>query len=143
MGLPPPRPTTAIVSGFDPGIKENFMKSKVMVAVITLTLLVCFGLAGAADKFGVIIYTGASYDASTSKKLSDSMHITANCYRTDDSAAKVIEFYKKQTGLKLIHESKESAMFKKGNIDITIQNPWMNMQTRERMRDTLISIVKN
>jgi hypothetical protein len=39
-------------------------------------------------------------------------------------------------------ESKEGAMFKKGNIDITIQNPWMDMKSGRMMKDTLISIVK-
>jgi hypothetical protein len=124
-------------------IKEDFMKSKLLAVIVTVTLLVCFSLAGAEDKFGIMIYGGARYDAATSKKVSDSMRISANCYRTDDSAAKVIEFYKKQSGVKPIHEGKETAMFKKGNIDITVQSPWMNMQTRERMKDTLISIVKN
>jgi hypothetical protein len=38
---------------------------------------------------------------------------------------------------------KENAMFKKGNVDITIQNPWMDMKSGKMMKDTLITIVKH
>jgi len=34
-------------------------------------------------------------------------------------------------------------MFKKGDINITVQNPWMDMKTGQHRTDTLISIVKN
>ena len=98
--------------------------------------------AGAEEKFGVKVYDGAKYDASTSKTLSESMSINAACYRTNDSVAKVVAFYKKQTGLESMGENKEGAMFKKGNIDITIQNPWMDMKSGKMNKDTLISIVK-
>jgi hypothetical protein len=57
------------------------------------------------------------------------MSINAACYRTNDSVAKVAEFYTKQPGLESMGTSKEGAMFKKGDIDITIQNPWMDMKT--------------
>lgn len=39
--------------------------------------------------------------------------------------------------------NEEGAMFKKGDIDITIQNPWIDMKTGNIMKVTLISIVKN
>ena len=39
--------------------------------------------------------------------------------------------------------SNDGGMFKKGNIDITIQNPWMDTKTGKMIKDTLISIVKN
>ena len=71
------------------------------------------------------------------------MSINASCYRTNDDIAKVIEFYKKQAGLEFMGGSQEGAMFKKGNMDITIQNPWMNMQSGMMMKDTLITIVKH
>jgi len=98
--------------------------------------------AGAEEKFGVKVYDGAKFDASTSKTVSESMSINAACYRTNDGVAKVVEFYKKQPGLESMGESKEGAMFKKGNIDITIQNPWIDMKSGKMMKDTLISIVK-
>jgi len=35
-------------------------------------------------------------------------------------------------------------MFKKGDdVDVTLQNPWQNMQTGKMEKETLISIVKH
>ena len=99
--------------------------------------------AGAEEKFGVKVYDGAKYDASTSKTVSESMSINAACYRTNDSVAKVVAFYSKQPGLESMGGDKEGAMFKKGDVDITIQNPWMDMKSGKMMKDTLISIVKH
>ena len=99
--------------------------------------------AGAEEKFGVKAYDGSKYDASTSETVSESMSINAACYRTNDSVAKVVEFYKKQPGLQFMGGDKESVMFKKGDVDITIQNPWMDMKSGKMMKDTLISIVKH
>jgi hypothetical protein len=79
----------------------------------------------------------------TSKNVSESFSMNASCYRTNDSVAKVVEFYKKQPGLEFMGGGEESAMFKKGDIDITIQNPWMNMESGKMMKDTLITIVKH
>jgi len=53
----------------------------------------------------------------------------------------VVEFYKKQPGLEFMGGGKESAMFKKGDVDITIQNPWMDMKSGKMMTDTLITIL--
>ena len=100
-------------------------------------------VAGAEEKFGVKVYDGAKYDATTSKTLSESMSIQAACYRTNDGVAKVTAFYAKQAGLESMGGDKEGAMFKKGDVDITIQNPWMDMKTGKMMKDTLISIVKH
>lgn len=100
-------------------------------------------IAGAEEKFGIKVYDGAKYCASTSKTVSESLSINASCYRTNDKIKSVIAFYKKQPGLNSLSETAESAMFRKGNIDITIQNPWMDMKTGKLMNDTLISIVKN
>ena len=63
--------------------------------------------------------------------------------RTKDSVSKVVDFYKKQNGLKLMHADETGAMFKKGKIDITLQTPWMDMKTGKMNKDTLISLVKN
>ncbi len=119
------------------------MSCKKILLFAAMMLFAGFITAGAEEKSGIKIYDGARYDASTSKTLSESMSINAACYRTNDKIAKVIEFYKKQPGVEFIGETKESAMFKKGNIDITIQNPWMDMKSGKMMKDTLISIVKN
>jgi hypothetical protein len=34
-------------------------------------------------------------------------------------------------------------MFRKGNVDVTVQSPWMDTKTGKMEKDTLISIVKN
>jgi hypothetical protein len=123
--------------------KERYMKCRKIAAFVAVLLLTGFITAAAEEKFGLEVYHGAKYDASTSKTVSESMSINASCYRTNDDIAKVIEFYRKQAGLEFMGGSQEGAMFKKGNMDITIQNPWMNMQSGMMMKDTLITIVKH
>gem|GEM_PF-3991861 len=49
---------------------------------------------------------------------------------------------KKDGGMEFMGERKESAMFKKSDVDITIQNPRVNMQTEQLIKETLISMVK-
>lgn len=118
------------------------MKYRKIMAFVVVLLFAGIITVGAEEKFGVKVYDGAKYDTSTSKTVSESMSVNAACYRTNDSVAKVVEFYKKQPGLESMGGSTEGAMFKKGNIDITIQNPWMDMKSGKMMKDTLISIVK-
>jgi hypothetical protein len=119
------------------------MMCRKMMMVIAALLLVSVMNAGAEEKFGVEVYSGSKNDASTSKAVSESMSVNAACYRTNDNIAKVVEFYKKQPGLEFMGGDKESAMFKKGDVDITIQSPWMDMKSGKMMKDTLISIVKH
>lgn len=119
------------------------MHSTKIIMLIVALLLIGVITAGAEEKFGIKVYDGAKLDAATSKFVSDSMSVNASCYRTNDSAAKVVEFYKKQPGLELMGEDKENAMLKKGDVDITIQNPWMDTKTGKMIKDTLISIVKH
>jgi len=122
--------------------KEQNMKCGKLFLFVVAVFVAGIITAGAEEKFGVKVYDGARYDASTSKTLSESMSINAACYRTNDSVAKVVAFYTKQPGLESMGASKEGAMFKKGDIDITIQNPWMDMKSGKMNKDTLISIVK-
>jgi hypothetical protein len=119
------------------------MKYGKMMAWVAVLLFAGLSMAQAEEKFGLTVYDGAKYDDATSKTVSESMSIHAACYLTNDSVAKVIEFYKKQPGLEFMGGNEEGAMFKKGDVDITIQNPWMDMKTGKMMKDTLISIVKN
>lgn len=111
---------------------------------VSMMLLISVLLtAGFADEIqGVQIYPGAKADAASTKLLKQ-MKLNGACYATSDSLAKVLEFYKKQPGLNLISSDKEGAMLKKGDVDITIQNPWMDMQTGSMKKTTLISIVKH
>ncbi len=119
------------------------IRRRVLLLITGLFLAGFAAAAGAEEKFGVTVHAGAKYDAATSKALTDAMHINGACYRTKDSVAKVVEFYRKQPGLTFMGGDKESAMFKKGKVDITIQNPWMDMKTGKMNTDTLISIVQN
>jgi hypothetical protein len=116
-------------------------KTKLLLAVILLALGAA--ASGAEEKFGVKVYEGAQLDKETSASVSESFSVEAFCYRTSDSAGKVVEFYKKQPGLEIMGDNQEGAMFKKGNVDVTIQNPWMDMKTGQMMKDTLITIAKH
>jgi hypothetical protein len=99
------------------------------------------GMGTAEEKYGIIVYTGAKYDSVASEFLKQISPQSA-AYRTSDSVGKVVDFYKKQSGCKLVGEpTKEGAMFRKGNVDVTIQSPYMDTRTGQMMRDTLISIV--
>lgn len=118
------------------------MNRKRIIMLVVVLLLLGVTKAGAEEMFGVEVYGGAEYDAATSKKVSESLSINTACYRTNDSVAKVAEFYKKQPGMEYMGGAEESAWFSSGNIDVTIQNPWMDLATGEMMNDTLISIVK-
>lgn len=95
------------------------------------------------EVFGVPVYPGAKLDEATTKFLTESMGVEGKAFRTADPLAKVVEFYKAK-GLTEIMVEPEGAMFKKGSdVDITLQNPWQNMQSGQMEKGTLISIVKN
>ena len=119
------------------------MNMKARMVGLALVCVVGAGLASAQDAFGVKVYKGAKPDDETTQFLKTSLHVDALCFRTNDDVGKVVEFYKSQPGLTLIDESKEGGMFKAGDVDITIQNPWMDMKTGKMNKDTLISVVKN
>ena len=120
------------------------MKRMTRLAVLCLAI----GLALAAGQeikevFGVPVYPGAKLDEATTKFLKESMGVEGQAFRTADPLAKVAEFYKAK-GLTEIMLDPEGAMFKKGdNVDVTLQNPWKNMQNGKMEKDTLISIVKH
>lgn len=95
------------------------------------------------EVFGVPVYPGAKLDEATTKFLTESMGVEGKAFRTADPMAKVVEFYKAK-GLTEIMVDPEGAMFKKGDdVDITLQNPWQNMQSGQMEKDTLISIIKH
>jgi hypothetical protein len=106
-------------------------------------LLLCICAVSADESFGVPVYPGARFDAAATKVLKEKIHINGFCYRTEDSIQKVAEFYKKQ-GLELSGDiTKEGALYQtKTGVNVSIQNPWMDMGTGTMMKDTLISIVK-
>ena len=118
------------------------MKCVKMMACVAVLLLAGLVMTEAEEKLGLPVYDGAKYDEATSKAVSESMSVHAACYVTSDSVAKVTEFYKKQPGLEFMGGNDEGGMFKKGEVTLTIQNPWMDMKTGKMMNTTLISVVK-
>lgn len=111
--------------------------------ILTIVIVILAGaVAYGVDTFSMPVYPGGTYDQQTSKVLKDMMKLDAACYRTKDSIAKVVEFYKEQDGLKLLNADKNGAFFRKRDIDVTVQSPWMDMKTGKMNKDTLISIVK-
>jgi hypothetical protein len=103
---------------------------------------------GKASEAGKLkVYPSALYDAATTKILKESMSVQGTCYRTSDTIDKVVAFYQKEKGLKLVSKTDEGAMFQmnggaaQGGVDVTIQRPWRHMETGKMMNDTLISIV--
>jgi len=118
------------------------MKLKSLAVFILVVLVAGLTVAGAEEKFGVKVYDGAKYDADTTQFLATQLKMDGACYRTPATPAQVVEFYKKQPGTTEVHSSAKGGMFKKDNIDITIQSPWMNMKSGQRMQDTLITIAK-
>jgi hypothetical protein len=113
---------------------------KTLLSVMLTILLVCS--AHGAESLGVVVYPGAKEDLATSKAVNDRLKVTGSCFRTTDPLAMVVAFYAKQQGLKQVYVDDEGAMFSKGRINITVQNPWMNIQTGAMVNDTLITIAK-
>ena len=111
--------------------------------LIVAIFVISVSAVSADESFGVPVYPGAKFDAATTKLLKERIHINGFCYRTDDSVQKVSEFYRKQ-GLELSGDmTEEGALYQtKTGINVSIQNPWMDMNTGKMMQDTLISIVK-
>ena len=117
------------------------MRRKTCLLTLGICLAIMIGFAKAEEKFGIIVYTDAKYDSGISEFLKQ-MSPKSAAYRTSDSVGKVVDFYKKQAGYTLVGDpTKEGAMFRKGNVDVTIQSPYMDTKTGNMMKDTLISIV--
>jgi hypothetical protein len=123
------------------------MKRRTKLTLAMMVLALCAAIVMADEKFGVKVYEGAKLDKETSARVSEAFSVEAFCYRTSDGLEKVVAFYKKEPGLEFMGGGsgggKEGAMFKKGDVDVTIQNPWMDMKTGQLTKDTLISIVKH
>lgn len=118
------------------------MTAKTSVMVLALFLMMgTGGFVGAEEKFGVSVYPGARHDSGATDFLQQISPESA-AYRTGDTVEKVMEFYKKRPGFTLLDSTKEGGMFRKGNVDVTVQNPWMDTKTGKLIKDTLISIVK-
>ncbi len=119
---------------------------KTMHAAVVVFLLFCATASAVEKKFGVAVYPGAHYDAVTTKLSKFTPNSDEAAYRTSDGIRAVVEFYRKQ-GLVMLRmggESKTHARFKdlRHNVDVIVQNPWKDPQTKAEMHDTLILIFK-
>lgn len=98
----------------------------------------------AEDIFGVPVYPGANPAHEITKFLKQNFKQQGAAFRTSDAVEKVAEFYKTQGIVKMVSIEKESAFFTKGSyeLNVTIQNPWVDVKTGKRRTDTLITISK-
>ena len=110
-------------------------------AILAATLLAAT-FAVAEQKHGVEVYPNAKPDADVAKQLEKMNIKNGATYRSSDSATKVAEFYRKQSGLKEVGAGTDKgATFQGNKVMVTIQNPWLDMGTSKIVNDTLISIV--
>jgi hypothetical protein len=108
---------------------------------------------------GVPVYPGAKADAGTTDFVRTSLGMSGAAFRTGDEVGKVVAFYGKQAGVKPMAEAnKEGGAFLAGckdeynavlkkamarcNLQVTVQNPWMDMKTGKLVNATLITIVR-
>ena len=114
------------------------MKQATWIAAALLFSAAAF----AEQKHGVEVYPNAKADAKVAKQLEKMNIKDAGTYRTADNVAKVSEFYRKQGALKEFGTGNaQGATFQGKDVMVTIQNPWLDMDTSQKMNDTLISIV--
>lgn len=112
-------------------------------AILLMSALLCIAQANAESRFGVEVYPAAKADTAVAKSVTQHMSIkNVATYRTADPVSKVAEFYKKRSLKEEPGTSKEAATFSGKGVTVTIQNPWMDMDSGKIMEDTLISIVK-
>jgi hypothetical protein len=112
------------------------------MVTLAVMCLVAVGAARAADPLGVPVYAGAQPEAGAAKAIVEMMPgAKVFCYTTGDPVEKVVAFYKKQ-GLTYMGGDAQNGMFRKGEIDITLQRPWMDMKSGKLNQSTLISIVQ-
>lgn len=120
------------------------MFSRITVcAVMCCLVLLMAKMALAGEQFGVTVYPNAQAEPGATKFLQEELGVNGVAFRTSDSVTDVVIFYQAREGMREVFASQDSAMFKKGDdVDVTIQSPWMDMQTGTVMQDCLISIVK-
>ena len=96
----------------------------------------------AEAQFGVTVYPGARAEPAVAAQLKK-MKLQGHAYRTTDSVDKVVSFYRTQPLKEGPVTTKNAAMFTGQGVSLTIQNPWMDMDSGKTINDTLISIVKS
>ena len=117
------------------------MKRMVLLAAV-LAVMSVEG-ANAVEKYGVPVYPGAEYDEGTTRYLDDVLYIEGAAYRTPEDPSTVAEFYAKQGLTPVKAKAKAHAVFKKEDVEVTIQGlPRKDMTSGQKMEDTLITITK-
>lgn len=117
------------------------MNLKKIILVGCLLFISASRVTSAEEVMGVEVYPGAKHDAAISEFLKQ-MSSKSAAFRTSDGPEKVANFYRAKPSLKLVGQvTKEGAMFKKADVDVTIQSPYMDPNTGKMMKDTLISIL--
>ena len=136
VGAPFDRPEAPSAT-IDAGARTRCHRVALLATALSLS-----AHALAEQKHGVEVYPNAKADAKVAKQL-EKMNIKgAGTYRSGDSVAKVTEFYRKQSGLKEVGTGNaQGATFQGKDVMVTIQNPWLDMDTSQKVNDTLISIV--
>jgi len=110
-------------------------------AALMAAALLCAAYVHAEQVNGVEVYPGAKADPSVGKTIEKQMGIKGvQTFRTSDPVKKVSEFYRKQGLKEMPGADDKAAMFTKGKANVTIQNPWLDMNTSKMMNDTLVSI---
>ncbi len=116
------------------------------ISVAAFVFMMFISSAAAEDRLGIAVYPGAKNDRIRTGLLAENPSFQGAAFRTNDDIAKVIAFYRKQglLFLNICSPSKEHARFKKVDIDVdvVVQQPWMDAQTGATMTDTLILILK-
>ena len=128
------------------------MKLRLLMLLSAALMLFAASTASAEEKLGVKVYPGVEFEASATEFVRGmATSGEAYCYRTEDTALKVAEFYKKKPDLGLIAPATEQGAFFNRrsqdnpdcgpDIDVTIQSPWTDMATQEMNHDSLLCIV--
>jgi hypothetical protein len=115
--------------------------TRTAAVVLAAVAILWTGAARAEEKHGIQVYPGARADPGLSAQLAKAFGKDVACYRTGDAVGKVTEFYKKQPGLTVMGTTPEGGAFTKGDLMVTVQNPWKDLKTGAMQKDTLISIV--
>ena len=110
-----------------------------MKKALSIALLAMITGAHAASHLGIEVYPGAKEDAAVAKQVKQKLKIDAHTYRTADDVAKVTDFYRKQN-LTQKTSTKKGASFSGTSATVTVQSPWLDLESGQLNKDTLISI---
>jgi hypothetical protein len=124
-------------------MKHSLQFSTVMAVVAVVAFCVA-DQAGAESVAGIQLYPGASSSnvEGSENFIKSSGYRTVVCRHTTDSLDKVVAFYRNDKQLSPMGEpSKDNAGFSnKAGASMSINSPWINMQTFQMTNGTMICI---